>query len=192
MKNEENFHLKPMDLDRFAVVYAAMERNFVPAERRDSADARALLNRKEYRIFEAMDGTDAVGFVTVWELEGFCFIEHFVIYEDYRNRGYGARVLALLKENYRMLVLEAEPPETELQTRRIRFYERSGFFVNDVNYVQPPYREGGEAVKLLLLSCPAPLADADAVISELYRRVYENAKLSFFDYTQKHVTGESK
>jgi GNAT superfamily N-acetyltransferase len=165
--------LRSVSAEKFEEVLAAMERNFPPEERRDAADARAVLEKENYRVFVFSEGETALGFVTVWELSTFAFVEHFVTYEAHRNRGYGAAVLTLLKQRYGRLVLEAEPPATPMAERRLGFYERNGFFASGVPYLQPSYRVGGESVPLVLLSCPALPEDAvAAVIGEIYHTVY--------------------
>ena len=80
-----------------------------------------------------------------------------MIYELYRNRGYGGRTLEILKEMYERMVLEAEPPTDDLRSRRIAFYERNGFSKNDYPYLQPPYRPGETRVPLVLMSYPSRL-----------------------------------
>ena len=47
-----------------------------------------------------------------------------------------------------------EPPETELTRRRIGFYERNGFVLNDYDYVQPSLGEGKDPVPLRIMTWP--------------------------------------
>ena len=166
-----------MELEKLAAadfdgVYDEMEKNFIKEERRDREVARALLAEPRYTFYHVVDEGERVGFVTLWQLRDRVFVEHFVTYEAYRNRGVGKRALALLAERYGKLVLEAEPPETEMATRRLGFYGRCGFHENDLPYVQPPYRADEEEVPLILLSFPAPLSDPRATARELYETVY--------------------
>ncbi len=95
-------------------------------------------------------------------------------YEKYRNRGYGSEVLSALKEKYDRLVLETEPPKTEIQKRRIAFYERNGFVQNPQKYIQPAYRENGSGVELVLMSLPQKLDNYDKTVCEIYKDVYSN------------------
>ena len=162
-------HLKREDFDG---LWQEMEASFVKEERRDKEDALKIMDREEYCLFHTVENGERVGFVALWVLEGFVFLEHFVTYEKYRNKGIGRRVLDLLKEKYDKIVLEAEHPESEMSRRRIGFYRRSGFFVNDYPYIQPPYRKGESGVPLLLLSYPSILDNAETVVKELKITVY--------------------
>ena len=159
--------------DHFDLIYAEMEKNFIADERRDKKDAEKILGSEKFSIYLANndDGVN-VGFVTVWELTNFAFVEHFVIYERYRNKGYGGEALFELKKKYNALVLEAEPPLSGIQKRRIAFYERNGFLINPQKYIQPSYRIGGRGVELILMSFPSRLADFLATVCEVYENVY--------------------
>ena len=164
--------LKKIVYDDFDAIYSEMEKNFVKEERRDYISALKLLDKEEYFVYHIMVDGENVGFITVWLLSDFTFIEHFVVYEKYRNLGYGGMALSLIKEKYCKAVLEAEPPEVGIRERRVAFYERNGFVRNPQKYIQPAYREGGDEVELVLMSCPTILSDFDRAVEEIYKKVY--------------------
>lgn len=157
--------------EEFDAVYDELERNFVPEERRDREEARAILDRPEFEFLHLVEGGEKVGFISLWHLEGFTFAEHFVTYEKFRSRGFGGEALDLLRERYPLILLECEHPETPLKARRVAFYRRHGFVENDYLYFQPSYH-GGEGVPLILMSCPTLLDDFDAAVCEIYAKVY--------------------
>ncbi len=162
--------IDPRDFDG---IYAEMEKNFIPDERRDYARARRVLDLPEFHICHVECEDKKVGFVSLWCLDGVTFFEHFVIYEAFRGAGLGAKVLPLLQAKFSPLVLECERPETPMQARRLAFYLRSGFHQNEYDYYQPAYSAQGSKVPMLLLSYPAPLADPHAVAAQIKREVYE-------------------
>jgi ribosomal protein S18 acetylase RimI-like enzyme len=164
--------LVPIESADFDAIYAKMEAAFIREERRDPAPARALLENPLYRVYHLAENGERVGFVTIWMLEGVTFIEHLAIDEQYRNRGFGAAALEVLKARFSQLVLEVEQPVTEMAARRIGFYERNGFYQNDYPYRQPSYREPGEEIDMILMTYPAPLEEPASVVAELYHRVY--------------------
>jgi ribosomal protein S18 acetylase RimI-like enzyme len=157
----------------FESVYVAMERSCPIEERRDKDKAKEVFSDENYTLWLARENGKDVGFITTWRLDGVTFGEHFVIYEEYRNMGYGSKVLALLEAQEGHVVLEVEHPITEMAARRIDFYERAGFCRNDYPYMQPSYREGGKGVPLILMSYPEPLESASKTASELYQKVYK-------------------
>lgn len=118
---------------------------------------------------EAEGKTVEVGLVTVWEFDGFSYVEHFAVQPGLRGAGVGSWVLSQLREP---VILEVEPagstPEAE---RRIRFYERNGFRVLDVPYVQPPYSSELPELELKLM-LRGDIEDIDAVIKTIHKNVY--------------------
>ena len=169
-------NLTDIKREDFDGIYAAMERNFIPDERRDHAHARRVLDCPEFHLFHVECENEKVGFVSFWCLDGVTFFEHFVIYEPFRGNGLGAKVLALMTEKFCPLVLECERPETRLQARRVAFYKRNGFCCNDCDYHQPAYAKNGNEVPMLLLSFPSALSDPHAVAAQIRREVYERTK----------------
>lgn len=130
-------------------------------ERRDSFDERECLKDERFRFLSLIDNDTSVGFVALWLLDGFVFLEHIAIDEDKRSSGYGSQAIDLIKDTFSLpIILEAEAPVTEQQIKRIAFYKRLGFNVNAYDYTQPSYH-GGEGVPLLLLSFPKPMTDRD-------------------------------
>ena len=159
--------------ETFNTVFDKMKTAFPYEERRDYSDQKECFKNKHFNFFQILDGESPVGFVSQWEFSDFIFIEHLAIDEDKRSGGYGSKTIELIKETYKKpIILEAEAPVTEQQIKRISFYNRLGFKVNDFDYTQPSYH-GGEGVPLKILSFPDFLSHDD----------FEK----FFIETRKHV-----
>lgn len=148
------------------------EQSFPPEERRDWC---ALpVDNQAFKLWAIVDDDIdeepvEVGLVTVWEFDGFSYVEHFAVQPGLRGAGVGSWVLSQLREP---VILEVEPagstPEAE---RRIRFYERNGFRVLDVQYVQPPYSPELPELELKLM-LRGDIEDIDAVIKTIHKNVY--------------------
>ncbi len=140
--------------EAFPSVYEKMKAAFPLEERRDYIDQMECLKDERFNFFEITENNSAVGFIAIWNLDGFVFLEHLAIDEDKRSGGFGTKAVELLKATYnKPVILEAEAPVTEQQIKRIAFYDRLGFKVNDFDYEQPSYH-GGEGVPLKILSFP--------------------------------------
>lgn len=160
------------DFDR---VYQLMEEAFPDSEFRNYEGQKALLDNSSYRIWVWKENQKINGFLTVWELDNFCFIEHFAVDRSLRGNGMGAVLLKeYLSQSKKSVVLEVEHPETEIAARRIRFYERAGLTLNQYPYYQPPLRAGMELLPLFIMSYPQSLSQKEfAEIKDvLYRKVY--------------------
>lgn len=115
----------------------------------------------------------AIGFITFWMLEQWCFLEHFAIEPSLRGKRYGERIMKELMKHDSVL-LEVEPPYTENAIRRIGFYERLGFSILPFPYRQPSYHHPEESFSMCLMSNSSEnTADKFSEIISLVRsRVY--------------------
>ncbi len=138
--------------DSFTNLYLAA---FPPEERRD-ADAvfDMARSRPEFACHALrLDGAFA-GLLTAWHLEGFDYVEHFAVEPHLRGRNLGGDAIdAFVALHDRPVVLEVEPPHAgEMARRRIGFYERHGFELCRLPYVQPPYSPALPPVELRLMA----------------------------------------
>ena len=170
--------LQKLEEKEAAELYTALCACFVYEERREYDDFVRTLAHPAYTMHHIVKDGVRVGFVGVWQLKTGYFVEHFAIYEPFRNRGLGGETITALEQKYGKIVLEVEAPVEENQVRRIRFYESHGFHLNAFPYFQPSYH-GEEAVPLQVMSYPDPLPD-DGVIDELYPLVYRTEREAVF------------
>lgn len=150
---------------------------FPEEERRPLNSLVELLKTSEtpFRYTVIRFGIRKVGFITWWKLDGCVYVEHFAIHQKARSHGLGAKALALFCQmnDDSTIVLEVEPEgSTEMASRRINFYKRSGFVPHpDFEYVQPPYTEDLPSVPLMLMTWGAT-ADLAKAASQIHRNVY--------------------
>lgn len=164
--------LEKIKTEEFDYIYSQMQQNFIIDEIRDKIQAYEVLSDNSYSIYNIIENDMKVGFITLWELQDFLFVEHFVIYKEFRKKGYGSKALSLVKEMAGLVVLEVEHPLTDTAKKRINFYKNNGFISNDYNYMQPSYRKGGNKVPLIIMSS-APIIYIDRVVDSLYKKVYK-------------------
>ena len=150
-----------------------LETAFPLQERRDSIWQRK--NADESPLFHntlITDDDNPIGLLTYWDFKDFIYIEHFAIDDRLRNNGYGQQTLSVLKEQTKLpIVLEAEEPTDELTKRRIGFYRRQGFILQDFPYQQPPYRPEDKWFPMKLMTFGiVNMANARDII---YREVYQ-------------------
>lgn len=168
---EGNMKLIKAEKQDLQIIYSQMEQNFIREEIRDYEDAKTVFDNEKYTVLHIIEADEKVGFMCIWNLDGFTFLEHFVVYGQYRGKGYGGVALDMLLKQSDILVLECEPPETLVQKKRVDFYACHGMRVNDREYFQPPYRKGGEGCNLKLFSSKE-LPDFDGIVKTIYKEVY--------------------
>lgn len=153
-----------------------MEESFPVDERRDRRGQEGILTESGYHLYGCKQEGVLAAFFGVWEFEEISFIEHFAVEKSHRNGGIGAALLGqLLAVVKAPVILEVEPPERELQRRRIAFYERNGFVLNPYDYIQPALSGQGRAIPLRIMSSPEKLgaAEYEKIRDRLYRSVYK-------------------
>lgn len=156
------------DLD---AIYKIMEESFPEDERRPYDEQRALLLDSRYSIYEE-DG----GFIATWEFDEFVFVEHFAVDKNKRNSGLGGKMLKeFLELSHKPICLEVEMPDTEIAKRRISFYERNGFFLNEYDYFQPPISKGKKIVPLMIMTSGEKVTKEvfEKIRNTLYKEIYK-------------------
>lgn len=151
------------------------ERVFPESSRLKLANLEQLLMTPAFR-FHAIYYNDIVaGALTTWEFYDFLFVEYFVVDKHFRSFGIGSEVMKqFLAATRKKVVLEVEPPRTEVARHRIEFYKRIGFRVCPRHYDQPPYANEKEWVAMLLMSYPEPIGQNEFghLKRNIYRKIY--------------------
>lgn len=166
--------LKPTDFDK---VFHIMELSFPEDEFRTYEEQKALLENAHYQIYILPDESrdDIKAFVAVWEFDKIVYIEHLAVNPEFRNGGLGALILQeLINCSDKQICLEVEPPKETMAIRRIGFYERNGFFLNEYDYMQPAISKGRRPIPLLIMTSGRKISrkEFDRIKSLLYTRVY--------------------
>lgn len=166
-----------MDDRDFDKVFSIMMASFPESERRTYGGQRELLADPHYRLITEMDeNNNIIAFLAAWEFPQFRFVEHIAVDPGIRGGGIGGKLMAAyIGESTQPILLEVEPPDTDLAQRRISFYERLGFRLNPFEYVQPPLQKGQPDLPLKIMSYLQTLTDAEFALYKeiLYTKVYK-------------------
>lgn len=166
--------LEPSD---FPKVYDIMEEAFPASETRPYDEAKGLIKDPNYKILLVKNKKGKLGgFLAVWNFPTFNFAEHFAIRKAMRGMGLGSAALKrFLKGTSKPLILEVESYDTPAAKRRINFYERLGFVLNDISYIQPPERKDDPPVPLTIMSHPDPIPKNKRrqITSQIFQQVYQ-------------------
>ncbi len=155
----------------FDDIYPLLEISFPKEERKSYAGQKALLARSDYALWTWEYKTLAA----CYELDDYLFIEHLAVDPSLRNQGIGSQFLETISAHTNKNVcLEVEYPTDEITRRRIRFYQRHHFILNDqFEYALPPLEKGYPFVPLHIMSTTSLHQDSfDALKHKLYKDVY--------------------
>ena len=167
--------LKIFEGKNFNLIYDLLKQSFPISEIRSFNGQKQLLKDSRYKIYCRYCEETLVGVICAWHFEGFIFLEHFAVAPEYRNNGIGfSMIKSLLSNSKELAFLEAEPPQTQLQKRRVNFYERCGFFINDYEYCQPAFSKYLPAVPLKIMSYGKSLSfeEFSQIKNLIYKEVY--------------------
>ncbi len=150
--------------------------SFPPNERREFCNVVRLLEKKnDFSILLISSEHTPIGFISYWEWDDFIYIEHFAVDSHYRGAGYGAAAITtFLERMHKPVVLEVEMPSDSISQRRIGFYERVGFSLCTLPYIQPPYAPDKKPLDLYLMSYGEIDLNRNfnSVASQIHQEVY--------------------
>lgn len=154
-------------------IFSRYEKTFPENERRSKEQFLDLAENPNAYVFLIKNEDETIGYCVIWELSSFYFLEHFEVFEEFRNQKFGEKILESLQEKFEKIVLETEPNSlSEIAERRLRFYQRNGFKIIEKNYLQPSYGEGKSSVNLFLMANFLP-EDLGNSIEEIHEMVYQ-------------------
>jgi len=153
-------------------IYQSYCASFPEDERRGEAQFWDLFDNEYAQIVSIVKEEKNIGYLILWELSEFVFVEHFEIFSQFRGQNFGSEVLAHLIQKHGELILETEPLELNtIAERRVKFYERNGFSILKKDYIQPSYGDGKNALNLFLMGTFSP-EDLEKSIAEIYEIIY--------------------
>lgn len=155
--------------DFIDLIYKSYSETFPEDERREKENFLKLFEKENVSVYFIEKDREKIGYLVAWQL-GFLFVEHFEIFKNFRNQGWGGDVLKLLIEKYDFVVLESEPDFLDEKAKsRIEFYKRNGFSIIDEKYIQPAYAVDKKSLNLFLLS-----NQLNFNLKEVERKIKEN------------------
>lgn len=171
-----NVEYNNINYDNFDEFYEILEEAFPPEERRGFDNQYKLLDDEMYNILGLYYDNSLVAFITYWDMTDFIYVEHFAVKNSFRNKKIGSKMLEyFLKSFNEKVILEVEVPEDEITRKRVNFYKRHNFQLNEFYYLQPPYEEGKDSLELKIMSYPKLLTDKEFnnFKEKVYRKVYK-------------------
>lgn len=139
----------------FEQAWSLYKKSFPPEERRQLRTQKKIMDNLSYHFELIIDDGSFVGINLWWGFDSLRYIEHLATLPKLRGKGYGRRILDdFTSASAIPVLLEVEYPDHDISRRRIQFYRRAGFILNEYPYTHPPYKKGGNRVSLLLMTHP--------------------------------------
>lgn len=158
----EQIRLKHISDHYFQNAWKLYEDAFPMEERRSLDNQIRVMEQSNYHFDIMVDNGQFIGFLLWWDFETHRYIDHFATLPQQRNKGFGKSILEkFMAYNDKSILLEVELPDSSINQRRIKFYERIGFQLNSHYYEIPPLEEGQPPLQLLLMSYPCLLSSEE-------------------------------
>ncbi|NQX81914.1 MAG: GNAT family N-acetyltransferase [Flavobacteriaceae bacterium] len=151
----KQIRLKNITDNYFKAAWEIYEDAFPLEERRLLDDQACVLKNSDYHFDVLIDDKQLIGFILWWDLDIYRYVDHFATSKQLRNKGLGRLILdKFINNGKKPIILEVELPTSTINHRRIKFYQRIGFKLNNHHYETPPIQEGQPPLQLLLMSYP--------------------------------------
>ncbi len=140
----------------FPFCWDLYEASFPEIERRGRYYHLETMAMEQFHADVVFDDDEPIGLIFWWELSNFRYIEHLATSPEQRGKGYGDKILReFIAKSNKPILLEVEHPTDEISRRRIGFYQRLGFALNNHPYCHPSYQQIKDAVvELMVMTYP--------------------------------------
>ena len=118
----------------------------------------SVFKHKDYR----MSYIGGKGFILWWEFDDLVFIEYLLVCKQYRNQGFGSKLLNAVKQLNRVVILEVESENKSLK----HFYSKNGFKESAIKYEPIQINEGVQCgLELMSFNHELSIQEYDLFIS---------------------------
>ena len=122
-------------------------------EQRSFTQQIDAFQNERYKLLAFTEDDIFLGFISYWEFDTYCYVEHFAVNAVLRGKGYGTIILrTFLQSTDKIILLEIDPVKDSISESRFRFYKKCGFYVNIYPHRHPAYISGFEPHPLMVLT----------------------------------------
>lgn len=146
--------------------------DYFPEKEMKSKNHFELLFHEKEGNYQLEEGPDHV--LVYFEKSDYCFIDYILVSGSSRGKGTGSRILDQLKQRGKAIILEVEPV-THLDIdseKRIRFYEKNGFFKMDSIQYERIHLVTNE-LNSMDIFCWSPVQTTDQWVFDRMQDVYD-------------------
>lgn len=171
---KERHILNQLEIKDFALIYNIMELSFPSPEIRTYEKEFELFNHSNYHVLVSYNNNMSIdGFIAEWDYKEFRYLEHFAVHPSSRGSGLGTQMIReYLNQNKKPVYIEVESADNHIAKRRIKYYQRMGFFLSEIGYIQPPLKSTYSEVNLKIMTYPFALPET--VLLKYKEKIFEN------------------
>ena len=88
---------------KISKIFYRYEKTFPEQERRSKDQFLDLAENPDAFVYSINHEDENIGYCVIWELQEFYFLEHFEVFEEFRNQKFGEKILESLQEKFENL-----------------------------------------------------------------------------------------
>jgi GNAT superfamily N-acetyltransferase len=162
--------------DEFDIFYNILVNHFPSKEVKEYKYLKSTYEQGVVHVLVEKKEDTIIAVLSYIFVKDYVFIDYFAVVEKYQGKRYGEKMLSYFKDYInKPILLEVELPADETTKRRISFYQRHGFVVNEHTYVVPPVRSLKQSLIFLLVSYPKAISimEFEGIYPDILKTVYE-------------------
>jgi len=136
----------------FEKAWQIYEESFPVEEKRTLKEQIKLFDKKSFTMLCYVEEEIVLAILFYWQIDSYTYLEHFAVNSTLRGRSYGSKILQEFIDNNQHIILEIEPIIDKITQKRLDFYERFDFKVNNHIHFQVPFRKNTQELQLIFLS----------------------------------------
>lgn len=134
--------------------------SFPKFEQRSVSQQIEAFQNKQYKLLAFTENDLFFGFISYWEFDTYCYVEHFAVNTELRGKGYGSYLLrTFIQSTGKIVLLEIDPITDSISESRLRFYQKCGFFENPYPHKHPAYRHEFQPHPLIVLTTKREISE---------------------------------
>ncbi|MDB8987031.1 GNAT family N-acetyltransferase [Acinetobacter sp. RIT592] len=130
-------------------------------EQRTLEDQLLALQDEKYYCMALCESELLIGLLFYWDLGEFAYIEHFAISSNLRGKSYGSKVIKEFCKINKNVILEIDPPLDDVSIKRLNFYSKLGFKLQEFDHTHPSYRKDTPAHELKIMTYPNDITESE-------------------------------
>ena len=131
-------------------------------EQRSASQQLEAFQNERYKLLAYTENDIFLGFISYWEFDTYCYVEHFAVNTALRGKGYGSNLLhTFIQSTDKIIILEIDPVTDSISEARLRFYKKCGFSENPYPHKHPAYRSEYQPHSLIVLTTKGEISKGE-------------------------------
>jgi len=172
----QTYSIKDIKDNYYKAFYDFYFTSFPIHEQRNEQQQIYAFGQEAYHLDCCILDDKVAGFIAYWDFNDLIYIEHLAVNPEMRGKNIGTGMLSEFIKKDKPVILEIDPLVDEVSRKRLQFYQRLGFVMNNYVHHHPAYDKQYPPHELIVLSVPITLTQPQ--YNSFYKNLCEVVMLS--------------